>query len=272
MSNRGMSMAIGLLRGMASFVLVLIWIGAASANASCDDNGLSAVSGGGLCLAIVTIGGNADHGSRPTLVVMLHGDVSQGGPADYHIGRLRDLEQRKEFVPVAVIRPGYEDGKGHRSEGTNFDRKDSYTRGNITAIGKAVQKLKQRYHPKRTVLVGHSGGAAIAGVIIGEFPGLVDKAILISCPCDIAAWREMRGRGPWKRSLSPSAFVARVPRATEIVGITGRNDGNTPPVLAEAYTSSLQKRNIKAKLVIADGAGHNLDHALWQAALAEIVR
>lgn len=265
-------MFICLLRGMRSFMLTLIWVGAAWANPSCDDNGLSAVSGGGLCLAIETIGGNADHGPRPTLVVMLHGDLSQGGSADYHIDRLRDLEQRKQFVPVAIIRPGYEDGKGHQSEGTNFDRKDSYTSVNITVIGKAVQKLKQRYHPNRTILVGHSGGAAIAGVIIGEFPGLVDKAILISCPCDIAAWREMRGREPWKRSLSPSAFVARVPRAAEIVAITGRNDTNTPPVLAEAYTSSLRKRNVKAKLVIADGAGHNLDRTLWQAALAEIVR
>ena len=48
------------------------------------------VPGGGLCLAAATYGASSA-GASPALVVVLHGDVSSGGPADYHFWTARNL-------------------------------------------------------------------------------------------------------------------------------------------------------------------------------------
>jgi predicted secreted Zn-dependent protease/pimeloyl-ACP methyl ester carboxylesterase len=239
--------------------------------ALCDmGNELAAVAGNGLCLAIRTFNADPKRDFQPTLVVMLHGDISKGGPADYHIRRMRELAQDEKIVSVAMIRPGYNDQKGRKSEGSNYGRKDSYTKDNNMAVGEAIQHLKNLHNAQRVILVGHAGGAAMAGVIIGMFPGLVDKAILVSCPCNIALWRKMRRGKPWKRSLSPSSYIKKIPLGTEVVAITGKHDRNTRPRLATEYVSSLKKRNIKAKLIIADRAAHRFDEILWYPTSEEI--
>ncbi len=98
-----------------------------------------------------------------------------------------------------MIRPGYFDDQGNTSEGANFGRRDSYTPTSIAAIAGAIATSKARYHPRRLVLVGHSGGTAIAGVMLGKYPHLADAAVLVSCPCDLDRWRAMTGRRPRRR-------------------------------------------------------------------------
>ena len=65
------------------------------------------VPGGGLCLAAATYGASTA-GASPALVVVLHGDVSSGGPADYHFWTARNLAG-PGVVSVALLRPGYSD-------------------------------------------------------------------------------------------------------------------------------------------------------------------
>jgi pimeloyl-ACP methyl ester carboxylesterase len=162
------------------------------------------VPGGSLCLAAATYDKQA--GSSPALLVFLHGDTSSGGPADYLFEFARRFSQAG-VVAVALLRPGYSDRAGRTSQGTHYGRIDSYTPENIAAVGAAIDALKKHFQPRRTIVVGHSGGAAIAGVLIGKTPGLVQGAILVSCPCDIARWRRERKRDPWTRSESPSSYV-----------------------------------------------------------------
>jgi pimeloyl-ACP methyl ester carboxylesterase len=233
-------------------------------------NEMNAVPGNGLCFAIETIRGNLDKKVRPTLLVMLHGDVSRGGPADYHIRRLRHFRNVKNFIFVGMIRPGYYDSKKRTSQGSNYKRRDNYTSRYILAIGEAIKNLKKLHNARRVVLVGHSGGAAITGVLIGQVHGLVDKAVLISCPCDIERWRRLHGRRAWRRSMSPSWFVSKVRPSTEVIAITGWRDHNTFPQLAGDYIAALKKRGLKAKFIIVSEAGHNLSSRLWQKAVSVI--
>jgi predicted esterase len=212
------------------------------------------VFGGGLCLVAETFGAEAA-GEAPTLVVVVHGDISDGGAATYHAAFARGLPH-PGVLAVALIRPGYADAAGRKSEGSTLDRQDNYTAGNIAAIAGAIDALKKHYGARRAIYVGHSGGAAIGGVLIGRRPGLVDAAVLASCPCDIARWLHARGRQPWPRSLSPDFFVPRVPTCTEVVAITGTADLNTFPVLAEDYVAQLKTRGVPARFVAVEGAGH----------------
>jgi pimeloyl-ACP methyl ester carboxylesterase len=189
------------------------------------------------------------------LLVFLHGDTSAGGPADY-LFEFAYRFSRAGVVSVALLRPGYSDKTGRTSQGTHYERTDSYTPANIAAVGAAIDALKKHFQPRRTIVVGHSGGAAIAGVLIGKNPGLIQGAILVSCPCDIARWRRERNRSPWTRSESPSSYVHKVPASTTVVAITGASDDNTGPALAQDYVAQLAKRGVPARFEAAKGAGH----------------
>lgn len=212
------------------------------------------VYGGGLCLAAETFGAESA-GASPVLVVVVHGDISDGGAATYHARFARTLA-RPGVVVVALIRPGYTDAAGRVSQGNDYAREDNYTPENIAAVGGAIDALKAHYRAARTIYVGHSGGAAIGGVLIGKRRGLVDAAVLVSCPCDIARWRRARWHDAWKRSESPDFYAHRVPVTTEVVAITGAADENTTPALAQDYVASLTKRGVRARFVSVEGAAH----------------
>lgn len=221
---------------------------AGAAPCSAPDNA-TRVSGGGECLVIRTFGV-----PRGVLVVVIHGDVSSGGPARYHFA-LAEQIGGPGTIAVGLVRPGYEDGAGGQSTGSNFNRIDSYTPQNIDAVAAAVRALRGHYRARRVVLVGHSGGAAIAAVILGKHPGTADAAVLVACPCHIANWRS--GRRAWPRSESPHNYAAAVPASALVVALTGARDDNTFPALASAYVASLAARGVKARFVELPGSDHN---------------
>jgi len=253
--------------GMALGVLIA---SAAPTLAKCPANADAEqwVDGGALCLAMATAG-TKDASPAPTLVVLVHGDTSSGGPADYLVPFARSLD-RKGVVTVSLLRPGYEDRAGRKSEGSHNGRRDSYTAQNVDAVGTAIQTLKTRLRAGRVIAMGHSGGAAIIGVLAGRRPGLIDAAVLVSCPCDIPSWRVERGRGEWRQSLSPHSYAAKVPKQTTVVAITGSKDDNTSPRLARNYIASLTAHGGSARFEAAPGAGHRFNGPLAASAKAAL--
>lgn len=90
-----------------------------------------------------------------------------------------------DLLGVGVLRPGYTDGKGDRSNGEmGMAALDNFTPEAVDAIATVVRVLKGQSQARRIVLVGHSGGATIAANILGRNPGLVEVALLIACACD----------------------------------------------------------------------------------------
>ena len=231
------------------------------------------VMGKDLCLAIRTFGADTA-GPSPTLVVVLHGDMSSGGAPEYHMAIARALA-KEGVVGVGLIRPGYASKDERASEGSP-SHSDHYTAENVDAVADAVVKLKARHKARATVLIGHSGGAATAGVIIGRHPGVADRALLISCPCDIPRWRDMKRRSGWYSSLSPLDYAGKIPTTAKVIAITGDRDDNTDVELARDYVAKLKERGVAARFVAIPGAGHNInkkmrDAAEYAAALKDIV-
>jgi len=248
-------------RGIARRVLIslapafcLILAGEALAGPCKSPDNVTRVTGGSECLVIHTFGAAA--GNR-TLVVFIHGDGTRGGPSDY-LDKSAERVVGGGVTAVALIRPGYYDSHDAISTGTSYRHAgDGYRDGIIAAVAAAIDELKGHHGARRVVLVGHSGGAAISGVILGRYPGLADAAVLAACPCNIGKWRSMRGRGQWVNSLSPHAFVKAMPKKTEVVALTGSRDSNTRPELARDYVSALNRRGITAIFVEVVGAGHS---------------
>ena len=67
---------------------------------------------------------------------------------------------------------------------------DNYNASNTDAVAAAMTELKHKFHARKVVLAGHSGGAAISANILGRHAGIVDAALLVSCPCDVREWRK----------------------------------------------------------------------------------
>ena len=211
-------------------------------------------------------------GSKATVVV-LHGDVSGGdgkSPANYHYNLAsRIASQNKNATVVALLRPGYHDGKGRKSPGRRTF--DQYTKTNNNMVADALKALKTARPNAELIVVGHSGGAAQTGAVLGRFQGLIDTGILMACPCHLTKWR--KGRKKMERGQSPHRYVSKIDKDTRVVAITGSADGNTKPELAEDFIARAKSADLSSQLVIVKGAGHNskaLYNAMYKAVKAEI--
>lgn len=194
------------------------------------------------------------------MLVWLHGDVSKGGPAAYHFAIAREAATQLaplKVLSVALVRPGYPDGSGASSSVSlqSAGRWDHYTEDNMAEVGAAIERLRSHFMPKTLVLVGHSGGAATGAVLLGMRPGLIDAAVLVSCPCDLVAWRF--GRREWGRSENPMKWAERVNSQTAVIALTGTRDDNTSPELARSYIDALRSRGVEAQLLTLPAEDHD---------------
>lgn len=214
---------------------------------------------------------NSDLKNQPShrvLVVLLHGD-SGGGLTQRHLDRWQraasNLSELSQHI-VFLVRPGYSAPVGDSSGWAN-QRDDDYTAENVARVATALENLKTRYKPSKVLLVGHSGGAAIAALILGRHPAALDGAVLLGCPCDIPVWRQHRGlqRGrqtPWPNSLNPLDVIDKIPTNKVVFAITGSQDDNTLPQFAQAWTSAASARGIHAKFLLAPDRDHT-NILLW---------
>lgn len=231
---------------------------------------VTAVSGTSHCLAIKTYMSDA---AASTLVIVLHGDLSRGGPADY-IFRLARSAAEFGAVGVAMMRPGYT-GDGRKSSGVatrNQNRSDMYRSGEIDSMAAAVAALKKHHGATRVVIAGHSGGAAIAGVMVGRSAPLVDAVLLISCPCDVPRWREERGRKPFENAESPIRYLSSVPKTATIYALTGEDDRNTFPRLGRDYVADAKALGLSATFVEIPDAGHGFGRLNRQPHIVDALR
>ena len=208
---------------------------------------------------------------RPVLIVVLHGDLlglRMIPPTTYHYVFADNAAKRIEDVVVAaVMRPGYRDHSGERSDGDpGLGTGDNYTPEVVDAVAGVIEQLKARFHPAHTVLAGHSGGAAITGDLLGRLPSAVDGALLASCPCDLIAWRKYMMRRQdnnpvWStpiHALSPQELAGMVSPAVHVAVLVGAEDDVAPPSMSIRYAEALRKRLSHVTLTIAPGLGHDI--------------
>lgn len=202
---------------------------------------------------------------HPVLIVIAHGD-SPSGPPTY---QYRFAETVAAAVPdsvaAAILRPGYSDGVD-RSDGVRGETTgDNYAPEVVDAVATAITELRARYRPRQVILVGHSGGAAIMANLLGRHKAAADAALLVSCPCDLGAWRrhmqQVQGGAIWERpvrSLSPLALIDGIAAATRISLLVGSNDRVTPPALTLGYAEALRRNGLPVAVTVAPGLEHNI--------------
>lgn len=243
-------------------VAMLFWVPGLAIAQSCKDlpPERSVTDGQEGCLALVPVGNLAEDFN--TIVVMLHGDG--GGVLSTRdidgwtkIGKSLQAPQRKVML---MIRPGYHSPSGDSSGWAN-PHDDDYTAENIERVAGALEALRNKYGLKHLVLLGHSGGAATSALVMGKHPGIVDGALLLSCPCDVPPWRAhrnaQRGRsGGWVHSLNPLEYAARIPANSSIMVATGSFDDNTLPKFGSRWAAAASAKGASVKFDDVLGRDH----------------
>jgi len=251
------AMPSGICVSSAAALLAIALTGAFSASAlaeDCEADPNQALSVAGGCLAIES------HVSRPggPLVVFIHGDSGISRRYTGQLDRIRD----SVINLVVLARPGFRTRDGRMSTGPDSDTYDNYTPAVIDSLGSALRQLRKFHNASRPVLLGHSGGAMISGILMGRAPGVAEAAVLVAWACNTPKWRAWRelsaGKsGNWPNSLSAHDYLDQYPASSRIYALTGDVDDNTKPSFARACVEALRARNIKATLEIVERSGHN---------------
>ena len=173
-----------------------------------------------------------------------------------HFKQYATQESKQDTVFVGTMRPGYADSKKNASTGDKMGGGDSYTAHNVDAVASALRHLKTKYKARRLVVVGFSGGAATAGVILGRHPELIDNAVLIACPCDLSIRRQAWAKNIVRRSISPHEVADQVFKTAQVTALTGDADTNTTPEQVTGYIATLKARGVKARYIEVPKATH----------------
>ena len=224
--------------------------------------------------------------SHPLLMIVLHGDIPQPPPS-YHydfaqaaaegfdsvvslpksiraiFGSGPDIQ---DLVAAGLIRPGYADPSGDRSDGDmGYGIADNYTPRVVDDVAAAIHQLQTQYRPRATVVVGHSGGAAIMADLLGRHPDIANAALLVDCGCDPvkgrARWKAKQGDPIFDRpnpSLLPLEMAAFVSLKVKVRLIVGALDDNALPEYSDSYAQALRAHGVDASVEVLPGLKHDI--------------
>src|SRR5215831_15194177 len=204
--------------------------------------------------------------THPHLIVVIHGDAPSVNPSYQYVFARSAAAALNDVVVMGVLRPGYQDGMGDRSEGDRgFALADNYTVDDIASVASASKALMDRYHAADLTLVGHSGGSTIAADILALYPRLARGALLVSCPCDVPVFRWGMMKHQWNplwlipvRAVSPQDHAEQIPRDTMVRMVVGSADPVTPPSLTFAFARRMEANGGNVQVRILKDLGHEI--------------
>jgi dienelactone hydrolase len=127
----------------------------------------------------------------------------------------------------------------------------------VTATGLAIDRLKQRFSAQRLVLVGYSGGGAVAALVAAQRHD-VTLLVTVAGNLDTQTWTTLNRITPLSGSLNPAdawAALSGVPQ----LHLVGERDRDVVPAVARAYQARFPPDRRPA-LRIVPGFDH---HCCW---------
>ncbi len=124
----------------------------------------------------------------------------------------------------------------------------------VQATGRAVDQLKHRFHASNIVLIGYSGGGAIATLLAAQRKDVV-RLVTVAGNLDHVRWTQLHHVAPLTGSLNPAdawQALLDVPQ----VHFVGGNDSNVSQEIAASYVARFPADK-RPELRIIEG----LDHA-----------
>ena len=107
----------------------------------------------------------------------------------------------------------------------------------VASLDQAIDELKNRAGAQRLVLVGYSGGAALA-LLLAARRDDVSQVVTVAGNLDHAAWTRHHRVQPLRHSLNPIEQAAALARV-EQVHLLGAADRVVPPGLGQAFVAAM---------------------------------
>ena len=127
----------------------------------------------------------------------------------------------------------------------------------IESVGRAIDRLKARSGAQSIVLVGYSGGGAVAALLAAQRAD-VTGFVTVAGNIDIGFWVARDKLAPLAGSLDPADYADRLSKVPQ-VHFTGGKDSVVTSDVAEAYMKKLE-RGAPARVVKLAEFDH---HCCW---------
>lgn len=137
----------------------------------------------------------------------------------------------------------------------------------VAAMNEAVSSLKARAQVQHLVLVGYSGGGAIATLLAAERSDVV-RLVTVAANLDTDAWTAGHGLLPLSGSLNPAERWSALQHLTQL-HLVGAQDTVVPRSVAQAFVQRFPAAK-QPMVRLVDGADHSCCWAqLWPLLMPE---
>lgn len=123
----------------------------------------------------------------------------------------------------------------------------------VQAASQALDELKRRHGARRLVLVGYSGGGAVAALLAARRADVV-ALVTVAGNLDHQAWTRLHGVRPLDASLNPISEAGRLARLRQW-HLVGEQDRVVPVELARSFVDR-QGADAQASVIVVHGSGH----------------
>ena len=123
----------------------------------------------------------------------------------------------------------------------------------IESSNQAISQLKNRFSAHKLVLVGYSGGGAIAALVAARRHDVV-QLITVAGNLDHTAWTRLHGVLPLDGSLNPAQEFKALQSIPQL-HLVGSKDLNIPVEIAESYATNFPSA-MKPRFRVISGFDH----------------
>jgi hypothetical protein len=134
----------------------------------------------------------------------------------------------------------------------------------IQSYQEVLNSLKQKYNICSFVIIGYSGGGAVAA-LVSAFRKDVYELVTVAGNLDTAKWCKIHYLTPLKNSLNPANFSSELQSVRQLHIIGGKDRVINKKVFFSYYSKFKNKKNIKYKII--KDYRHNSD---WGKVLSNI--
>lgn len=128
-----------------------------------------------------------------------------------------------------------------------------FSQGVIDSTNQVIELLKKQYQAKELILIGYSGGGAVASLIAAQRSD-IRQLITVAGNLDTAAWVKTFGLEPLTGSLNPADKAKQLSDIKQIHFI-GSNDQVIPKSVTQSYFNKLSTPN-QSQLIEIKEYGH----------------
>jgi len=202
----------------------------------------------------------------PTLTIYIEGDglawVTGSTPSDNPTPRTPlalELALKHKQSPAAYLaRPcQYVQGNDQQNCEQRYWTNARFAPEVIIASNQAITELKRQFNADKLVLVGYSGGGAVAALVTAKRDDVI-QLITVAGNLDHQAWTKLHDMQPLSGSLNAADSWLKLLNIPQL-HLVGGSDDIVPLAVAESYRSRFPDDNRPGVIVI-NGFDH---HCCW---------